>query len=66
MILVFSRSCAALGGLRLVVGPDGGSRRDLPVSVLSRHGRSSGSAATRQLGQLPTLPTTQRLPENGL
>lgn len=45
LFLAFCLFCAPPGGLCVVVGPDGGSCRDLLVSVLSRHGRSSGSTA---------------------
>lgn len=45
LFLAFFLFRAPPGGLCVVVGPDGGSCRDLFVSVLSRHGRSSGSAA---------------------
>lgn len=53
---------AVSSGLRVVDGPDGGTCRELPGLLRCGHGRRPGDPITRELGQLPSLPASQRLP----
>jgi len=43
-------------GVCVVQRPDGGTLRDLLVSVRRRHGRCPGTPASGHVGQLPALP----------
>ena len=49
-------------GVCLVQRLAGGARRDLLVALWRGHERRAGRAATRHLGQLPSVPAPQRLP----
>ena len=48
-----------LKGLRMVVRLDGGTCRDVPVTLCSGHGCSVGSAASRHVGQFPTVSAAE-------
>lgn len=52
-------------GLCLVQRPFGGARRDFLVLLRRRYGRCSGWTIARHLGLVPTVPDSQRLPQNG-
>lgn len=45
----------------MVVGLDGGARRDVPVALRGGHGCSVRGAAARHMGQFPTVPAAERL-----